>query len=618
MKSAKAVVNGQGTKMARLAVLSFVTWTVVNLSMGTAVYAAAEPFKLWKLDEEGVAGEKITKIDRQDKKDVASLVAKKDFKQVVETLHVEPTHLLEGLRQAILTQKDDAAKEAVKKSLHDEFAKVEAKFFGGSKRKEAFLKLIEKLAKFSIKELAEFTEEEFIQALLEGEEDLLKALALTEVKPEKGPKKDENNGGNNNDGDREVVDTRVGEQVEDNFDAFRQAEATGKQVCDRAEAIRAEQRAADERNRNVLKEQLNRIAALAAAPQAAQQQQKQDDGLGIQELLKGLVQDDQQQQVVPPQQPQLASTAPTQEEPERNSALDQGIPPAPTPAPPSPSPYFGTPSSNGQRPQIALDLPTVDGSRELRSAQDALSMAEDVLAKGSPQLMNPYTGQPIHPLQAAAQLGAQKSEVEGALANVNQSIKSANTRLTQMDSDLQKLKDGGRAALPAWVGKEQTRLQLAFDEKKKNFENQRQALSQQAQSNPDLQAQLATQLGGMSQEMQQVENELKQFNAEVESMVEKGNKEIAALKSRKESLETYVSDLKSRKTTLDAKKTEVDQALMSNAQNMLAMQQPQVGGTTNVNRLRGTQPVQRGSAPGNALTGTTPTGVRGALGGNNI
>lgn len=615
MKSRNTVVNGQA-KMARLGLLSLLTGMVLNLSLGTALYAADE-FKLWKLDAEGKAGARV-ELALDTKKTEAATLLKSEVDtepNVSEFVKLEPTVAFEGLRKFLVDSKAPAEQAAVQKDKMEKILaslnKLGTNKFTSPAHKAAFITLIEKIGKMSIEDLENLSPEEFLRIVFMSQTGEMKELGLTDVKKEIA---------SNPVIPPTPVNNTVGE-VDDEVEqsaglSDAEIEALVKPICDKHNALVEKSNRELQDMQDLVKEVQNKVAALSQIPPQVVKRDQAEDVIGP--LLKQLAKDNQPAPAAAaaPVAPQVASTQsqPEEEPVNPNSALN-ALPPAPNSQVGQPAPFFATPQSNSARPQIALDLPSNRGARDLRTAQEAIAAADDVLSQGVPTTINPYTGMSNNPLQVAAQLGASKAQVDGALANVNSAIKTTNKRMQEMDGQLEQLKDGARAALPEWVSKEEARLQGVYDTAKRNFEQQRQQLtaSAQASGDPNAMAQVATTLGGMSQEMSRAETDLKGFQAEVEAKLVTGNKAIAQLKSQRQALEDSYADLKTQKGKLDVQNTQIANLLTSNGQQFAQMSQPGVGTPgPNVNRISGAN--IGNTARGRGIGGALSTDVRGNLG----
>jgi hypothetical protein len=615
-------MNRNSAKTSRIGILSFVTMMGLHLAMGTTLYAA--DFKLWKLDEAKKAGEPVSLISLERTTEAKKLLEDGKFNDYAERFNSEPTHFLDGVRNAIVALKEDGEKQnALMQSAVAKFKEVGTKFFKSAAQKEAFLAALEKLSKMNLKDLAEMTSAEFMEEVL-GDKKLLADLGLTDAK--EVAKKDEEK-------DEDPTPLVGTGPAPEEFVAQQTQPATGeitdeslrKQaqvVCDKFAEVAKKGDEQFKTLQDSFRELLNRFKQVSEQPQqVAKNTTATEDVVGP--LLKALGKQDQQAQVAQPSSPVIAPTPAAEENPERNnSVLDQPLPPAQQPQVAGPMPFFSAPQSSVQRPQIALDLPSNRGARDLRTASDAITASEEVLAKGLPSMTNEF-GQQNNPLIVAGQLGAAKAEIDGALAAVNSAYKTTNNRISTLDGELEQLKEGGRAALPEWVKNEQKRLAQVAETAKRNFETQRQQLTQQAQASGDQNqmAQVSATLGGMAQDMNRAEQELNAFNAEVETKVETGNKAIAALKNQRQSLEDRLADLKTQKGKLEVQVKQVTDMRTTVGQ-MYAASQAQGQGSAglNVNRITGAAPAAGRSRTGigGALTSSSvPSSIRGALGGTN-
>ncbi len=623
MKSNGANVNKNNVQLARIRAYSMVTLMGLSLT-GPTLHASAKPF--WKLDEKGKASQLVERLTVPKSKDaVELLVTKPDFKEYVEQFSSEPTQFLEGVRKSILSLNADAEKSnAFTATLVEIFKAVPAKAFSTQARKEAFLAALEKLAKIESKDLADMTREEFLEAVL-SDKAILAALGLTDTKEEVVAEKKKEDKEEKKD---ELIDptpvlgpvapvgpvATVGEVTDESLRARAQV------ICDKFNEVVSQGNEQFQNLNNSFRELINRFKGISEVPaaQVAQKNTANEDTIGP--LLKALGKGNEAQVAATPAAPVVAPTQTASEEtPNRNSVLDN---PLPQPQQPQVAqmPFFATPQATGNRPQIALDLPSNRGTRDLRTARDAVSAAEDTLRKQVPGLTNQF-GLQNNPLMVVSELGALKAETNNALASVDSAQKLASDRLATLDSQLEQLKEGGRAALPEWVKKEQARLSQLAESAKSTFEQQRQQLTQQAQASGDQNqmAQVSATIGGMSQEMQRANAELAAFNADVEAKVETGNKAIASLRSQRDSLEESLSGIKAQKTKLENRITQIASAEGQAGQAYLASQQQGQGNAgPNVNRIAGAGARTGRSNPiANSLTTNAPaTGVRGALGGN--
>ncbi len=607
MKSPKAVVNVKA-KMARLVRLSLLTGMVMNLSMGTALYAA--DFKLWKLDAEGKAGAPVELVSGDRKLEGAKLIDEGKYSDFVTKFQGEPTQAFEVLSKKLsdLEGREEEA-PAFKKALLEGLAKVDFKEFGSATKKVEFMKLAKKLTELDVTDFAKLDSKELLEMLFSNDEAAMKALALTDKKDAAKPEV----------AAQPLPPTAVAAADEGNVNEVSDEaiQALAQPICDKHNALVEKANSGLKSMQDLVNKVMNQIGALSQVSTPVAKREQAEDV--ISPLLKQLLGDNKQATAAQaaPAAPQVApsSTNNDEEQPNPNSVLNQ-TPPAPTQSAFNPTPFFASPQSNSARPEITLDLPANRGARDLRVAQQAIAASEDVLSQGMPQTVNPWTGMSNSPLQVASQLGASQGQVQSALASVNSAIKTTKSRMAEMDAQIEQLKEGARAALPEWVGTEQNRLQTVYDQAKRNFEQQRQQLTAQAQASgdPNAMAQVSATLGGMSQEMNTAETKLNEFKAQVESKLVAGNKAIAAMKSQRQSLEDVATDLSVQKGKLDAQNKQIADMLMSNAQQFASMQQGQNGAQgPNVNRIQGANPgnTSRGRGLGGAYTGA---GVRGSLG----
>jgi hypothetical protein len=623
MKSNGANVNNvNNVKLARIRALSMVT--VMGLSLtGQTLHASSKPF--WKVDEKGKASQLVESLTVPKAKDaVELLVTTPDFREYVEQFSSEPTQFLEGVRKSILSLSADAEKSgAFTATLVEIFKAVPAKVFSTQARKEAFIAALEKLAKIDSKDLAGMTRAEFLEAVL-SDKALLAALGLTDTKEEVVAEKKKEAKKEDTEGDELVASNEptvpfgpvgsvvpqstVGEVSDESLRARAQV------ICDKFNEVVSQGNEQFQNLSNSFRELINRFKGISEVPaaQVAQKNTPNEDTIGP--LLKALGKGETAQVAAAPAAPVVAPTQTASEEtPNRNSVLDN---PLPQPQQPQVAqmPFFATPQATGNRPQIALDLPSNRGTRDLRTAREAVSVAEDSLRKQVPGLTNQF-GMQNNPLMVVSELGALKAETNNALASVDSAQKLASDRLATLDSQLEQLKEGGRAALPEWVKKEQARLTQLAEAAKSSFEQQRQQLSQQGQVSGE---QSAT-VGGLSLELQRANAALAEFNADVEAKVETGNKAIASMKSQRDSLEESLSGIRAQKTKLENRITQITSVEGQAGQAYLASQQQGQGNAgPNVNRIAGSGARAGRSNPiANSLSTNAPaTGVRGALGGN--
>jgi hypothetical protein len=611
MKSCKTNQNGQA-KMARIGLLTVIAGMVLNLSVGTALYAA-ESFKVWKLNAAGSAGELVQPISSDSLAEAKKWLTSEDDKDLasfVEKFSKEPTQFVEAIHQTMVGVDEETKMNALIGRL-GKLKEQDATKFGGGVKKAVLLGRLEELKNLDTKLRKDLNSEAMLKVLFS--DDLLKKLELTSTAPATSAdssKKDKDLsftgfpffGGDENGNSNEKED-RVAEVTDE------QIQAAVQPVCDKQKELVEQSDKKLEDLQNLLNQVVNQFQAISQQPAAVAKREQAEDVIGP--LLKQIAKDNQpaaNAQPATPTAPQVASAAEDDSEnPENpNSALNQ------LPQPQSPVGQFAagpvptTPETPSNRPPIVLDLPANRGARDLRAATGAIAQAEEVLAKGIPgsdpfsamfgglsSMVGAMGGFGANPALTLMQLGASKVETDGALASVNTAVKTTTDRLTQLDADLEQLNAGGRAALPSWVGEEEARLQQVYDRTKRKFdqEQENQLRAAKASGDPNAMSQVTANMAGISQELENAQTKLSGFKAEVQRRVEDANKEIGKLRGQRQNLDDALAELKRQKGKLDAQNKQLVQQATAAQQQQLALMnqatqaQAAANAGPNVNRI---------------------------------
>ena len=666
MNSWNAVAVVAERMLSRLGQFSLLTFMILSLAMGTPAIAADEDFKLWsKKDDKAL--EYIQEDDST--KAVKWMVEKPDAQKFVESFSEQPIVFAQGFRaglQEAIKTKSASELKTFKSEMLEKFNAIEAKAFGGRLEQAALKGLIEKMLEMDEDQLKD---EDFLKKLFEGadeeeKEALLAILNLTdedpkaddedsqekpEEKPEEKPAKpvleDEANKnagddlseqvreqfGNQNQNVNNGVDPEIEaslkaeqarnaqmQQIINSLRAQGQPAATGefndaalqktaKIVCDKLDAL--------DRNlsndledqikplQDALNEGFNRIAALSSRPVEAQQQN--NGGQRLEDILPGLLANaldsGEEQAIQPPPPPQVAAQIPPQEENDDDNGLFNQLPPElpeqPIEEPQGGLPFIPQPTRQAVQQPINLDLPSTSGRLELREAEDTLANLEN----------RTPIAQTLQNNASLPDLVMAKAKVSSEAKQAQATLQTAQDKAAVLDEQLEQLKEGGRAALPASVKRREAEMQNDVKGLQRQLE-QFQQVAAQAGDNPQAQQAAQQRLQQLQGQLNQAEDTLNNFRAEKEIKIEEGNKAIKSLAKQRDRLNSAISKLKGQVGTLKEEETAVQQLI--NTQVNLQMQaiqaqyNPQAAGgvTPNVNRIQ-----QFGSSTGNAPRSNLPS-----------
>lgn len=289
------------------------------------------------------------------------------------------------------------------------------------------------------------------------------------------------------------------------------------------------------------------------------------------------------------QAPQISPPPPRPAQRDRDTGdLPQPPPPQPEPSPPPQGmPFFPQYASSSPQRPINYSLPS-GGKFELREAEGLAALNEQrTPVMQSFNMLNPQQ-------MSLPDLVMAKLRVSGDVRKTAAALAQAKDKAARLDDQLEELKEGGRAALPDWVKRQEAQLKNDFEQAKKNFDQTKQFAQQASQANPDQAQQIQGYLQQQQQELNQKEQAFNQFQAEVEMKVEEANRGIKVLAKQRDRLMAAASKLEGQLGSLKDEEQQVGSLIQTNMQMQLAAlqsqnQPQQAAGTPNVNRILGFQ-----------------------------
>ena len=606
MKSSKVDIK------AKLTIWSGIALMALALSSGKPVLAA-EDIKLWNISQKPADQTLLLHLkDDTDKTKAVDLILgdKSDTTKFVTTYAKEPVQFLEGIQAAWIkvnkaaTDPEKAEVLAFKEKIKKELEEVDASKFGGTSKKEVLLKLVKEMLEKDI-DATDLIAKAFARAT-----DRLE-LNISDVAPVVPPVVAPPTIPTTTTTTTVVPPPRTGEQGNDALD--RQS---AQQMCD---AIKGQNKQREQELQALLDSAnaiLNRRAADSSINPAAEQNKKNEKGL--EDILPGLLANalgqDKQEDITPaPNNAQQPLASNRDDRDNDQSAFNQPLPQQNNQQPP----FFLPPNTNpGVQTPVRLDLPSNSGQQELRDAQ-AVTSSNEGRVPISAQLSPYATPNDLIAAKVRTRTDMQKTQI--ALTN-------AKDRASKLDEQLEELKDGGRAALSPEVKKQIAQLQSDVDTSKRNYDQQRQMLQM---VDADQRTQLQPMLMSLQQDLNQKEQKLSQFNAQVDVAVEDGSRQIKKLAKVRDSLNSEVNKLNSQLSGIKEDEQAISQLINQNQQLQMAQYQGQNGAVQNVNNGGALQrfpginnggprtlpPSRLGGAFGNRAAGTPANGnvTRGPL-----
>ena len=616
MKSSKVDIK------AKLTIWSGIALMALALSSGKPVLAA-EDIKLWNISQKPADQTLLLHLkDDTDKTKAVDLILgdKSDTTKFVTTYAKEPVQFLEGIQAAWIkvnkaaTDPEKAEVLDFKEKIKKELEEVDAIKFGGTSKKEVLLKLVKEMLEKDIdatdliaKAFARATDRLELKISDEAPTKVVEKEKETETETETetenpAPPKT----------DKPITQTKTtGEQGNDALDRQR-----AQQMCD---AIKGQNKQREQELQALLDSAnaiLNRRAADSSINPAAEQNKKNEKGL--EDILPGLLANalgqDKQEDITPaPNNAQQPLASNRDDRDNDQSAFNQPLPQQNNQQPP----FFLPPNTNpGVQTPVRLDLPSNSGQQELRDAQ-AVTSSNEGRVPISAQLSPYATPNDLIAAKVRTRTDMQKTQI--ALTN-------AKDRASKLDEQLEELKDGGRAALSPEVKKQIAQLQSDVDTSKRNYDQQRQMLQM---VDADQRTQLQPMLMSLQQDLNQKEQKLSQFNAQVDVAVEDGSRQIKKLAKVRDSLNSEVNKLNSQLSGIKEDEQAISQLINQNQQLQMAQYQGQNGAVQNVNNGGALQrfpginnggprtlpPSRLGGAFGNRAAGTPANGnvTRGPL-----
>ena len=606
MKSSKVDIK------AKLTIWSGIALMALALSSGKPVLAA-EDIKLWNISQKPADQTLLLHLkDDTDKTKAVDLILgdKSDTTKFVTTYAKEPVQFLEGIQAAWIkvnkaaTDSEKAEVVAFKEKIKKELEEVDASKFGGTSKKEVLLKLVKEMLEKDI-DATDLIAKAFARAT-----DRLE-LNISDVAPVVPPVVAPPTIPTTTTTTTVVPPPRTGEQGNDALD--RQS---AQQMCD---AIKGQNKQREQELQALLDSAnaiLNRRAADSSINPAAEQNKKNEKGL--EDILPGLLANalgqDKQEDITPaPNNAQQPLASNRDDRDNDQSAFNQPLPQQNNQQPP----FFLPPNTNpGVQTPVRLDLPSNSGQQELRDAQ-AVTSSNEGRVPISAQLSPYATPNDLIAAKVRTRTDMQKTQI--ALTN-------AKDRASKLDEQLEELKDGGRAALSPEVKKQIAQLQSDVDTSKRNYDQQRQMLQM---VDAEQRTQLQPMLMSLQQDLNQKEQKLSQFNAQVDVAVEDGSRQIKKLAKVRDSLNSEVNKLNSQLSGIKEDEQAISQLINQNQQLQMAQFQGQNGAVQNVNNGGALQrfpginnggprtlpPSRLGGAFGNRAAGTPANGnvTRGPL-----
>ena len=604
MKSSKVDIK------AKLTIWSGIALMALALSSGKPVLAA-EDIKLWRVSQIPAEQTLLLHLTQEtDKTKAIDLILgdNADPTKFVTTYAKEPVQFLEGIQAAwikVNTADSTPEKEKVsefKNKIQSDLDAVDPIKFGSDSKKEVLLKLVKEML------LRNVDAPDLIAKAFARPTDRLD-LKISDEAPTKVKEKEKEK-------EKETEKpappkTETGEQGNDALDRQR-----AQQMCD---DIKGQNKKREQELQALLDSAnaiLNRRAENSTINPAAEQNKKNEKGL--EDILPGLLANalgqDKQEDITPaPNNTQQPLASNRNDRDNDQSAFNQPLPEqnnqqAPFILPPNTNPGVQTP--------VRLDLPSNSGQQELRDAQ-AVTSANEGRVPISAQLSPYATPNDLIAAKVRTRTDMQKTQI--ALTN-------AKDRASKLDEQLEELKDGGRAALSPEVKKQVAQLQSDVDTSKRNYDQQRQMLQM---VDADQRTQLQPMLMSLQQDLNQKEQKLSQFNAQVDVAVEDGSRQIKKLAKVRDSLNSEVNKLNSQLSGIKEDEQAISQLINQNQQLQMAQFQGQNGAVQNVNNGSALQrfpgfnnggprtlpPSRLGGAFGNRAAGTPANGnvTRGPL-----
>ncbi len=615
MKSSKVDIK------AKLTIWSGIALMALALSSGKPVLAA-EDIKLWRISQRPTEQTLLLHLkDDADKTKAIDLILgeKADPINFVTTYAKEPVQFLEGIQAAwIKVNKADSTPEktevvAFKEKIQRDLKAVDPIKFGGIAKKEVLLKLIKEMLESDV-DATDLIARAFARATDRLELNISDVAPVVPpvVAPPTIPTTTTVVAPPTTTTTTTVVPPpRTGEQGNDALD--RQS---AQQMCD---AIKGQNKQREQELQALLDSAnaiLNRRAADSSINPAAEQNKKNEKGL--EDILPGLLANalgqDKQEDITPaPNNAQQPLASNRNDRDDDQSAFNQPLPQQNNQQPP----FFLPPNTNpGVQTPVRLDLPSNSGQQELRDAQ-AVTSSNEGRVPISAQLSPYATPNDLIAAKVRTRTDMQKTQI--ALTN-------AKDRASKLDEQLEELKDGGRAALSPEVKKQIAQLQSDVDTSKRNYDQQRQMLQM---VDADQRTQLQPMLMSLQQDLNQKEQKLSQFNAQVDVAVEDGSRQIKKLAKVRDSLNSEVNKLNSQLSGIKEDEQAISQLINQNQQLQMAQFQGQNGAVQNVNNGGALQrfpginnggprtlpPSRLGGAFGNRAAGTPANGnvTRGPL-----
>ena len=612
MKSSKVDIK------AKLTIWSGIALMALALSSGKPVLAA-EDIKLWRISQRPTEQTLLLHLkDDADKTKAIDLILgeKADPINFVTTYAKEPVQFLEGIQAAwIKVNKADSTPEktevvAFKEKIQRDLKAVDPIKFGGIAKKEVLLKLIKEMLESDV-DATDLIARAFARATDRLELNISDVAPV--VPPVVAPP---------------TIPTTTTVVAPPTTTTVVPPPRTGEQGNDALDRQRAQQMCDDIKGQNKKREQelqalldsanaiLNRRAADSSINPAAEQNKKNEKGL--EDILPGLLANalgqDKQEDITPaPNNAQQPLASNRNDRDDDQSAFNQPLPQQNNQQPP----FFLPPNTNpGVQTPVRLDLPSNSGQQELRDAQ-AVTSSNEGRVPISAQLSPYATPNDLIAAKVRTRTDMQKTQI--ALTN-------AKDRASKLDEQLEELKDGGRAALSPEVKKQIAQLQSDVDTSKRNYDQQRQMLQM---VDAEQRTQLQPMLMSLQQDLNQKEQKLSQFNAQVDVAVEDGSRQIKKLAKVRDSLNSEVNKLNSQLSGIKEDEQAISQLINQNQQLQMAQFQGQNGAVQNVNNGGALQrfpginnggprtlpPSRLGGAFGNRAAGTPANGnvTRGPL-----
>ncbi len=590
----------------RLTGLALITGMVLLFASGISI--AGTEFTLYQKPS---GGEKYAALeylkDSESEKSIQWLVKDTSQESVVKfvtAFSVEPFKFVEGIKAALKSVDGDEAKAKFKVDLKKSLDDVSGPLFGSTKRKLALMDLASKLleakdldkdellkdlfnqdAKDELALKNEIPEEKVVEKEKpkvegEGQKSLLDALAdikkafldsisgkptVTEKPTEKptevgsnpnttttvqNPVNPNANGvGEKNNAAMEKLVNAVCEQVPA-LQASAQAQfaALSKQAADAVDGLN------NIFNQNAIQQRLN-----------GQNQKKNNIDDVLPAVLASLTDNGKQNNNVTPPPPvqQLAQNQPRQNDRGDNQAL----PPVPQ----------QDPNQQQQQQQVPFqqNLPVLADNTPIRVATGRLPISDGIQeldrAESIAQALEhrePYTKQiaMLGPNVSSSALVSPISKLDADINRTQSAMTVALNKAKSLDRSLERLKEGGRAALSDADKKKEKQYQLEYDELKGSFDQEKQMIQNQvqqvAQSGGDsasYQVQANQYLTQKMQALGQAKKRKEQFDAELEQKVESLNGEIKTLASQRDDLKSAGADLEGKLASLKSEQGQLTQ-----------------------------------------------------------